>query len=294
MSGKRLLERDDEFDTDADREPCGWGCGHRRGTAVYKASGYFGGYSDHDDSAALTMSYLGVSNNNAYADNLSLVLNTPAAASTFLGCNLIVNGDAEAGIPIPPGNSVAFDIPGWVRTANFTTDTYVDSGEVSVKDPGPADRGKFLFFGGPENEASSAFQDIDISPLAAQVDSGSVRFAFGGWVGGYSSQEDFMVLTTKFLDWAGNTLGSSQLGPVSAANRSNIKAILQKAANGAVPAGTRQIQVRMDSTRREGLYNVSVRATHLERIVGKAEDSAWSSAAQVRGRGWWRSIRAAG
>lgn len=158
MSGKRLLERDDEFDTDADREPCGWGCGHRRGTAVYKASGYFGGYLDHDDSAALTMSYLGVSNNNAYADNLSLVLNTPAAASTFLGCNLIVNGDAEAGIPIPPGNSVAFDIPGWVRTANFTTDTYVDSGEVSVKDPGPADRGKFLFFGGPENEASSAFQ----------------------------------------------------------------------------------------------------------------------------------------
>ena len=39
---------------------------------------------------------------------------------------------------------------------------------------------------------------------------------------------------------------------------------------------------------------VSVRATHLEGIVGKAEESAWSSAAQVRGRGWWRSIRAAG
>ena len=195
------------------------------------------------------------SNNNAYADNLSLVLNTPAAASTFLGRNLIVNGDAEAGISIPPGNSVAFDIPGWVRTANFTTNTYVDSGEVSLKDPGPADRGKFLFLGGPENEASSAFQDIDISPLAAQVDSGSVRFAFGGWVGGYSSQEDFLVLTTKFLDWAGNTLGWSQLGPVSATDRSNITAILQKAANGAVPAGTRQIQVRMDSTQRGGLYN---------------------------------------
>jgi len=54
--------------------------------------------------------------------------------------------------------------------------------------------------------------------------------------------------------------------------------------------GQMMIEARWPNT----TLDVSVRATHLEGIVGKAEDSAWSSAAQVRWRGWWRSIRAAG
>ena len=276
------------------------------GTAVYTVSGYFGGYSDHDDYGSLTVTYLGASNNslgavtiggvksadrentglyfrrqiglvpigarsatvtlsftlavagsnnNAYADNLSLVLNTPLAASTFLGRNIIVNGDAEAGLPIPPNVNLALDIPGWVRTANFTTDTYVNNGDVGPNDQGPADRGKLLFLGGPDNPSANAYQDIDISPLAAQVDAGAVKFAFGAWIGGYSSQGDNAVVSALFMNWAGTILGSSQLGPVTGADRGNNSAILQRATSGSIPAGTRKIQARMDMTRTDGSYN---------------------------------------
>ncbi len=195
------------------------------------------------------------SNNNAYADNVSLILNTPAAPSTFLGRNLIVNGDAEQSLPLPPNSELAPDIPGWVRSASFTTDTYV--GEISLRpsDPGPPDRGTYYFLGGPDNAASYAYQDIDISPLSTQVDSGGVKFAFGAWIGGYSDQEDNAVLTTTFRNGAGGTLSMSQLGPVTAADRKNISAILQRSSNGTVPIGARQIRVRMDMTRATGLYN---------------------------------------
>ena len=56
-------------------------------------------------SATVTLSFTLAtpgSNNNAYADNLSLVLNTPAAANTFLGRNVVVNGDAEVTLRVPP------------------------------------------------------------------------------------------------------------------------------------------------------------------------------------------------
>ena len=211
-------------------------------------------------SVTVTLSFIlavANSNNNAYADLLTLTLNTRAASESFLGRNLIVNGDAEAGLPIPLGQSLSSDIPGWVRTAAFTTDSYgiTGTGTITVKDPGPADRGKIFFTGGPDNPFSSAYQDIDVSPLTSSIDSGNTKFNFAAWLGGYDTQEDNAVLITTFMDWAGKTLGSAQLGPVTAADRGRKSAILQRTTTGTVPAGTRKIQVRMNMTRLEGSYN---------------------------------------
>jgi uncharacterized protein (TIGR03437 family) len=277
------------------------------GTTVFTLSGYFGGFSDHDDYSTLTVTYLGASNNslgsvtigtvksadragtglyfrrqiglvpagtrsatvtlsftlavansnnNAYADLLSMVLNTPAAPETLLGRNLIVNGDAEAGLPIPLGQQISADIPGWVRTATFSTEAYANQdADIRVTDPGPADRGKLYFYGGPSDEFTSGYQDIDVSPLSSSIDSGTTKFTFAAWLGGYSDQEDNAVLTATFQDWAGKTLGTSQLGPVTATDRGMISAILPRNSAGTVPAGTRKMQVRMNMTRVTGLNN---------------------------------------
>ena len=229
------------------------------GNAVYTVSGYFGGYSDHDDTASLTVTYLGAnnnslgavtiggvksadrygtglyfrrqiglvpagtrsatvtlsfalatasSNNNAYADNLSLVLNTPAAGGSVPGpqsdCERRCRGrfadTAECECSARRsglGQSFQFHhrhlCKQWRRSAKTTRV--------------PADRGKLLFLGGPSNDSSNAYQDIDISPLAAQVDAGAVKFAFGAWIGGFSSQGDYAVLSARFMNWAGTALG---------------------------------------------------------------------------------------
>lgn len=206
-------------------------------------------------SATVTVNFVQVSgSNNAGADNLSLVLHSPQPATSLLGSNLIVNGDAERGLAIPESLAVAPDLPGWVRTADFTTDTY-GSGDLDLDSPAPPDRGQLYFYGGPSNPAASAYQDIDVSSAASLIDGSSVKYALGAWLGGYSDQDDHTVLTVQFKNWAGTVLSTATLGPVMANERNGSSALIQKATSGSVPSGTRQIHVQMDMTRTDGSDN---------------------------------------
>jgi uncharacterized protein (TIGR03437 family) len=189
--------------------------------------------------------------NDGAADNLSLILNSGAPANSLFNTNIIVNGNADA----PTGSEkadFALDMPGWVRTANFTVTQYAGLDDLSPTDPGPADRGSGYFYGGPSNDLSTATQDIDLSAAATQIDSGKVTFNFAGWVGGYSSQNDNMTVKAEFRDWSGKVLGSATLGPVSSADRNGVSSLLQRTQSGGVPSGTRYARITLTSVRTDG------------------------------------------
>ncbi|HWC97899.1 MAG TPA: hypothetical protein VG456_14150 [Candidatus Sulfopaludibacter sp.] len=200
-------------------------------------------------------------NNFGCADNISLILNddsqTPAS---FYGTNLIANANGETPngtqLPVPLTSVLStgiVEVPNWVLIGAFTEDTYSNDSDLNVTDPSPSDRGSWYFYGGGDSVTSSATQDIDVAGAASQIDAGKVAFAFSAWVGGYSDQDDNMVVSAQFLNWQGGVLGGASLGPVLAADRNQKSALQQKSQTGTVPAGTRMIRIKMLAVRHSGI-----------------------------------------
>jgi len=225
----------------------------------------------------LNMNWVNGANNEAYADNLSLILNAPSAAQSLLGVNLIVNpgADASPGYDENSTNSVSSDLPGWVRSAFFTADSYQDTGgDLYQVIGGPTDAGSNYFYGGVDvsdssNPIATAFQDIDVSSAASLIDAGNLSYTLAGWLGGYDSQDDNAVLTAQFENWSGTVLGTAQIGPVLAADRNDTSELLQKTNNGNVPSGTRLIHLLMTITRMAGTNNDGL-ADSLSLVLGSA------------------------
>ncbi len=177
--------------------------------------------------------------------------------------NLIVNpgADASPGYNQNSTTEVSTDLPGWVRSAFLTADSYQDSGgDLYQMSGGPSDAGSNYFYGGVDvsddsNPIATAFEDIDVSSAASLIDAGNVAYTLAGWIGGYADQNDNTVLSIQFQDWSGNALGNDQLGPVMAADRNDNTELLQKSTNGNLPAGTRVIHVLLTITRTDGVNN---------------------------------------
>jgi uncharacterized protein (TIGR03437 family) len=211
----------------------------------------------------LNMTTVNGTQNEAYADNLSLVLHPPATPQSLLNLNLISNPGADASIGLNSNSttSTSTDLPGWVRSAYFTADSYQDpGGDLDGVTGGPTDANANYFYGGTtvvdsSNPVGTGYQDIDVSSAASLIDAGNVPYTFSAWIGGYSSQDDNCVLTAQFEKWDGTVLATATLGPVLAADRNNNTALLQRSTSGNVPAGTRLIHILMTVTREEGENN---------------------------------------
>ncbi len=63
------------------------------------------------------------------------------------------------------------------------------------------------------------------------------------------------MLTVTFRNAGAASIGSASIGPVTAADRANATGMLLRAAGGAVPVGTRTIDVVLQMTRLSGSYN---------------------------------------
>ena len=182
---------------------------------------------------------------------------SPAVQLPVAGKNLIVNGDAEAAAGTD-GDSVAANVPSWTRTGDFTAiayDTKSSDNFPTPDDPGPSDRGKNFFGGGPRAEHSGAVQTIDVSERGATIDGGRVSYTFSAWLGGYRGQDDQVQLTARFLGADGQALATASLPVVLDSDRGGRTALLQKTTSGRVPAGTRRIDVDMEMTRKAGTSN---------------------------------------
>lgn len=172
--------------------------------------------------------------------------------------NLIVNGDAEAG---PAGNNSdgmpAATVPGWTTAGEFSPFTYVGGGGYPDAKVGAAiGGGKNFFSGGRADPLSTATQTIDLTPYATEIDARPVPFSLGGYFGGYSSQEDSMVLKVLFKDESGGDLaGGLAVGGVTAAERKSETTMLPRVKVGTIPSTARSAVVTMVATRRNGSAN---------------------------------------
>lgn len=173
-----------------------------------------------------------------------------------LGANLIVNGDAESGTGAAASDDPLMDIPGWTREGNFQVMQYGASGGFpGATDPGPKERGKNFFVGGPGNAESSASQKIDVSTLAPVISQGRVSFTFAAYLGGYGSQGDHAYLAASFEDRTGKVLKVAGLGPVTAVQRSNVTGLLPVSSSGIVPPATTTVVIFIKTVRTDGAFN---------------------------------------
>ena len=174
------------------------------------------------------------------------------AAAAF-GRNVIANGGAEMGTG---GNGyVAVAIPKWSKTGALTVVTYGSPGFPTNASPGPASRGKNFFAGGPNSALSVARQTVDVSWAAPVIDVGDARYVLAGFLGGWSYDGDNAKVKLTFLDAGSGKLGSATIGPVTAAERSNVTGTIGRSKKGLLPGGTRSIKVELIVTRMQGGYN---------------------------------------
>jgi hypothetical protein len=184
---------------------------------------------------------------------LALAAAAPAGAAVPSG-NLIVNPGAEAA----PGaaDSVAqLPLPGWTVESTFTAVQYGTPSFLTAADSTALGGGVNFFAGGPGGAASAATQVVDVSGAAAEIDAGKVAATLSALLGGYSGQTDHAAVTATFLNAAGAPAGAVALPTVTSTDRNLTTGLIARTASGALPAGTRQISVRIDAIRDDGSYN---------------------------------------
>jgi hypothetical protein len=195
--------------------------------------------------------------NDGYADDLSLVLSNSSPSGVALANNLLVNPGGEIGQASSDG-TVTELVPGWLTSGAFTVARYSGSTGQTATTPGPSTRGNNFFYGGITSSNASnglAVQYVDVYPRAADIDATNLSCNVSGWFGGFSNQNDNATLSVVFLNAAGQTNGTLALGPVLAADRTNLTSLLFRSASATIPAGTRTIECVLSMTWYTGGYN---------------------------------------
>lgn len=184
----------------------------------------------------------------------SLMAAAAMAGAVQLNTNLLSNGTAEAGEGSPDGNTV-LPVPKWTTAGNFTVVLYGAPAFPTLDGPGPAKRGLKFFSGGPDNGLSTMSRTLNLKPLAADIDTGTVKGNLSGYLGGYASQEDHADVAVTWIDATGAELGTTALQTVTATDRASTTGLLKRKTVGSVPSGTRSARVLVTMTRQSGAYN---------------------------------------
>jgi hypothetical protein len=188
-----------------------------------------------------------------------LVLGSLAAAapaSAFTSQNLIVNGDAEAG-PGATDSSGTNEPPSWQQSGGFTAVQYGAPQFLTTAQSSSWGGGLNFFTGGTPafGDDTVAVQQIDLTPLAAQIDGGKLNMTLSGLLGGFADQADAVTIGAVVADPAGSTGAATNIGPVTPADRDNQTTLLPRSSCVAVPAGVRQGVISVDIHRAAGSYN---------------------------------------
>jgi len=186
--------------------------------------------------------------------------------TSVFGANLINNPGAESGAGSFNGDDLE-PVPGWTTQGVATV---VQNGVKGTFLPGPPDGGNNFFAGGNDATFSAFFQTIDVSAAASDLDNGTVKATLSGYLGGWQDQDDNAVLTATFEAADRSVLGTLSIGPVLAADRKYETALLFRSIRGAVPAGTRRIDLALKMTRQEGSYDDGY-ADNLSLILTKGD-----------------------
>jgi hypothetical protein len=187
---------------------------------------------------------------------VAVALAVGASASSSLAPNLLKNGGADLGPAVSDASGVVATIPSWTRTGSFTVVKYGAPGGFPDATVSQTIKGRANFFaGGPSNPKSGATQVVDVTRYKAAIDAGKRKATLAGFLGGYATQDDALTVTATFLSATGKALGVLKIGPVGAAARKNVTALIQRTASEPVPKTTRSILVRLKAARTSGSYN---------------------------------------
>ena len=142
-------------------------------------------------------------------------------AAVVYGSNLVVNGDAEAGVT------------GWTGYTGYSPFQSVNYGSnwVLPTQPGPVDRGSHMFAG--LGQYAVGYQTLDFGATTAQA----ISYSLSGWLGGWADQGDNALFYVQFLDEFDNEIGDSSIGPVTPQDRANQTGLQYRAADGFIPVG---------------------------------------------------------
>lgn len=164
------------------------------------------------------------------------------------GRNLIANPGAEAGKGTATDSVVK--VPDWKQTGAFTAAQYAWGADLSTTTPGPTNRGKNYFYGGPSALLSTGAQVITVG--TGGISSGRVSYVLSAWLGGYSDQPDNARLIVTFESSAGMALKTTTIRLVTVAQRHDVSGLFFRRGTGKVPAGTQKIKVELVMTLLEG------------------------------------------
>jgi hypothetical protein len=164
-------------------------------------------------------------------------------AAPELGVNLLWNAGAETQSTYETG---AFPlIPGWrvlapFRLARHTSDL-----------PGPSDGGT-NYFAGQLDPLARIEQTLDLTPLAAEIDRGTLRFTLAGWLGARKQLPATIDLFVEFLNESRKVQESVHLGPIGLEERRAALGVergipkagfLERSADGKVPRRARAARI---------------------------------------------------
>lgn len=191
--------------------------------------------------------------------------------------NLIVNGDAELGSVSSSEGDMSQQVVGWTQTQGHMVvlahENKFDFAPDLDPDPdNPLEHGKNFFYGGQTTAPSVIEQTIDVSPLADRIQTGEIVFELSGWLGGWRNHVDAAELIAEFRDDQGNLLSTDSIGPVTPAERSNQTGYLYRLSNGAVPAATSSVLVRLVTFPWQGANNNDGMADNLALVLSHQSD----------------------
>ncbi len=174
---------------------------------------------------------------------------------------VVVVAAAVAGAAVPSGNLLrdpGAELGGygeWDTANGFAIESYGAEFRPSQAAGAAIGGGTKVFAGGSDANSSSATQVVDVTASAAEIDASSVTAQLSAYLGGVDDEGDYATVTADFLPASADTpLGTTTIGPVTAADRANRTALLQRTATVAVPTGTRRIRVTIAATRLVGVY----------------------------------------
>jgi len=146
-------------------------------------------------------------------------------ADVIYGHNLVVNGDAEAGVS------------GWTAYTGYDMVQSVNYGSnwVLPTQPGPVDRGTKMFAGLGQYAVGS--QTLDFGVATAK----NISYSLSGWLGGWTNQGDNALFYVQFLDAGNNEIGNASIGPVTPQDRGNQTGLFYRESVGIMPAGTSKL-----------------------------------------------------
>jgi len=169
--------------------------------------------------------------------------------------NLVKNPGGE--VPLGGGNGVVNVAPvAWLKEDVKGSDGRVQAGVQVVRyvkheangilgtaRSASIGGGRNYFSGGYPASISTAYQVLDVSGAAAEIDGGGVKACLSAYLGGSAFSPATARVDLQFLGEDESSLGQLRIGPVTRGQRQDQYALLRRASEKSVPASTRTLRV---------------------------------------------------